>query len=124
MKYALVAISLALAIYMVIDFNERLTELNRLRAEEVVVSSRLEGQLQTKAGLEAQIAYATSDAAVIKWAYENHMVRPGDLRIIPVQINPSTPVPISMPITAVAEVHNLDRWLSLFVDPATSRLNP
>ena len=124
MKYAIVVLSLALAIYMVIDFNGRLTELNRLRAEEVVVSSRLEEQLQTKIGLEAQIAYATSDAAVIKWAYENHMVRPGDLRIIPVQINPSTPVPTPIPIIAVAEVHNLDRWLSLFVDPATNRLTP
>ena len=124
MKYILVVLSLALAIYMVIDFNGRLTDLNRLRAEEIVVSSRLNGQQETKAGLEAQIAFATSDAAVIKWAYENHMVRPGDMRIIPVQIEASTPVPTPMPITVVAETNNIDRWLSLVVDSGVSRLTP
>jgi hypothetical protein len=124
MKYAVVVLSLALAIFMVIDFNGRLTELNRLRAEEVVVSSRLEGQLQTKSGLEAQIAFATSDAAVIKWAYENHMARPGDLRVVPIQIDPITPAPTPIPMTVVVEVHNLDRWLSLFVDPAANHLTP
>ncbi len=124
MKYVVVVLSVALAIYMVIDFNGRLTELNRLRAEEEIISARLEGQLETKAGLEAQIAYANSDAAVIRWAYENHMVRPGDLRVVPIQIEPNTTAPTPTPETVVAEVHNLDSWLSLFVDPATSYLKP
>jgi hypothetical protein len=124
MKYVVVVLSLALAIYMVIDFNGRLTELNRLRAEEEVISARLEGQLKTKASLEAQIAYASSDAAVIRWAYENHMVRPGDLRVVPVQIDPDSPVPTPIPATVVVEVHNLDSWLSLFADPATNHLEP
>jgi hypothetical protein len=124
MKYVVVVLSLALAIYMVIDFNGRLTELNRLRAEEEVVNLRLEGQLQTKDALETQIAFATSDAAVVRWAYENHMVRPGDLKVVPVQIETNAPTPTPKLVTVVAEVHNLDRWLSLFKDPISNQPKP
>ena len=124
MRYVLIAVLLVVMAFLVMDFNSRTAELSRLTSEHAVVKSELDNSAGTRAALEEQIAYATSEAAVYEWAYENHMVRPGDMRIIPVQIEASTPVPTPMPITVVAEANNIDRWLSLFVDSGVSRLTP
>jgi hypothetical protein len=117
MRYVILVISLVLLAYMVMEFNGRTAELNRLRGEREVVSARLESKQATKAALEAQIAYATSDAAVMKWAYENHMARPGDYVVVPVQALQITPTPAPKPLVVTPEVSNIQRWLSLFVDP-------
>jgi hypothetical protein len=117
MRYVILVISLVLMAYMVMEFNGRTAELNRLRGEREVVSARLESKHATKAALEAQIAYATSDAAVMKWAYENHMARPGDYVVVPVQALQITPTPAPKPLVVTPEVSNIQRWLSLFVDP-------
>ena len=124
MKYAVFVLSLALAIYMVVDFNSRTTELNRLRAEEAITTARFEKVSHTKAALEAQIAYATSEAAALKWAYENHMARPGDYMVVPVLSAQNTPVPTPQLVVSPTEVTNLGRWLSLFFDPAPPKPQP
>ena len=117
MKYALVVIAMALLAYLVIDFNGRTAEMNHLLTEEDVIQARLESRQATRNALEAQIAYATSEAAVVKWAHENHMVRLGEYPVIPIQAAQVTPTPRPKPTVVVTEVSNLERWLSLFVDP-------
>jgi len=117
MKYALVVIALATLAYLVIDFNGRTAEMNRLLAEEEIVRARMEGRQQTKAALEAQIAYATSEAAVVRWAHENHMARPGEHPVVPIQSAEVTPTPRPKPSVVATEVSNLEHWLALFVDP-------
>jgi hypothetical protein len=116
MRYVVVVVSLVLLAYLVMEFNSRTAELNRLRAEREAVSARLESKQATKAALEAEIAYATSDAAAIKWGYENHMARPGDYVVVPVQALQVTPTPAPRPVITTPEVSNLQRWLSLFID--------
>jgi hypothetical protein len=117
MRYAVVVLVLAVLVYMVIDFNGRTAELNRLKAENQIVHAQLASRQQTRDTLETQIAYATSDAAAIQWAYENHMVRPGDNAVVPVQPVQITPVPTPRPVPTATVISNLSRWLSLFVDP-------
>jgi hypothetical protein len=117
MKYVLVVIALTLLAYLVIDFNGRTAEMNRLLAEQEIVQARLESRQQTKAALDAQIAYATSEAAVVKWAHENHMARPGEYPVVPIQSVKVTPTPRPKPTVVPTEVSNLERWLALFVDP-------
>ena len=119
MKYVLIVLALVLMAYMVMDFNSRTAELNRLTAEREAIEARLQSKEATKSALKAQIVYATSESAVFEWAYQNHMARPGDHVIVPVQPAQSTPVPTPRPVQTPTQVSNFERWLSLFVDPAT-----
>ena len=122
MKYALIVIALLVLVSLIMDFNSRTAELNRLTAEKEAVSARLVDKLLTKAALETQIAYATSEAAVEDWAYGNHMKHSGDISVVPVEVSPITPTPTPRPVVVATQVSNLERWLSLFFDvaPATS----
>jgi hypothetical protein len=103
---------------LVMDFNSRMAELRRLSAENSIVSGQVTRQVQTRQALEAQIAYATSDAAVWRWAYEDaHMIRPGDNAVIPVQVTGAPPTPTPTPAPPLPEVPNWQRWISLFLGP-------
>jgi hypothetical protein len=116
MKYAIVVLVLVVLAYLVMNFNSRTAELSRLTAEHQIVKAGQDSRLQTKSALEAQIAYSTSEAAVYKWAYENHMIRPGDNPVVPVQSVQSTSVPAAKPIAAEKPLSNLEKWLMLFFD--------
>jgi len=123
MKYILLAVSIALLIFLVIDFNGRTAELSRLQADRETILDRYNRKLQTKSALEAQIAFATSDAAVIQWAYENHMVKPGDIPVVPVVISQVTPTPTLRPIVTQSTIPSLERWKWLFFDqPGSSQV--
>ena len=117
MKYAFIVLGILLLVYLVIDYNGRTAEQIRLSAEREVVRAQLESREQTKAALEAQIAYATSDAAVLKWGYENHMIRPGDIPVVPVGAGQFTPTPQVTPIATTTQVSNFESWVWLFVGP-------
>jgi hypothetical protein len=116
MRYVVLVVSLVLLAYLVMEFNSRTAELNRLRSEREAVNARLESKQATKAALEAEIGYATSDAAAIQWGYENHMARPGDYVVVPVQAIQVTPTPAPRVVVTTAEVSRIQRWLSLFID--------
>ncbi len=117
MKYVALVVSLVLLAYLVMDFNSRTAELNRLRTEQEIVSARLESREQTRSALEAQIAYATSEAAAVQWAYQNHMAKPGDFVVAPVRPAQRTPAPTSQPTLTAAAESNFQHWLALFIDP-------
>jgi hypothetical protein len=109
------AIGLALLVYMVIAFNARIAELNRLSAERDVINTRLVSRQQTNSSLEIQSTFAASDAATLKWGYEHHMARPGDVRVIPIGIGQVTPSPTPKPTVIPTQVSNLERWYTLFL---------
>ena len=111
-------LSIALLALLVIEFNSRMTELNELTAESEIVEKQLEGRIETKTALEEQIAFATSDAAVIRWAHEDgHMVKPGEFPVIPIQSVQITPTPIPEPEIIPTQISNIEKWLSLFIEP-------
>ena len=62
----------------------------------------------------------SEEPAVYQWAYENHMVHPGDIPIVPVQSIQSTPVPASKPVATETPLSNIDKWLMLFFDQPNS----
>ncbi|MBN1146084.1 MAG: hypothetical protein JXA78_02425 [Anaerolineales bacterium] len=117
MKYAVVVIALVLLAYLVMDFNSRTAELNRLKTEQELVTARLESRQATRDALQTQVAYATSEAAVVRWAHENHMRRPGEHPVVPMQPALSTPASRPRPAVAPTQVSNLEQWLALFIDP-------
>jgi cell division protein FtsB len=116
-KYALGILSIVIAAYLVMDFNNRMANLRSLNAQKEQVAAQVTSLEIEKSQLETQIAVATSDAAVAQWAYEDgRMVRPGDNPIIPLPPAESTPVPTPQPVVTRLPVENWQVWLWLFVD--------
>lgn len=102
-------------VLMVIEFNTRLEELNRLNDQREAVQVQATQAMQTQIALQTRVAYADSDQAVEKWARsEGHYVQEGDQPVVPIgqpgsePVIESTPTPISTPLP------NWNVWWNLF----------
>ena len=102
---------------LVMDFNNRMADLRRLRDRKAVVAEEKASLERTEAYLETQVAYATSVGAVREEAYENlHLQRDGDTVFVLIPEEGSTPMPIVLPAPTPQPDPNWKIWLSLFVD--------
>jgi cell division protein FtsB len=117
-RYALLVLGLAVLAVMVMDFNRRTADLRRLTTEKEAVSAQVTSLVETQNGLKEQVAYATSDAAVMEWAYQDgHMIRQGDVPVIPIPADQVTPVPTPTPAPTQVQTSNWEKWLILFTGP-------
>jgi hypothetical protein len=110
----LIIIGLLLAVVLLVDFNRRMEELDRLTARLNAVRAEATAVIQTQTALAGQVAYATSDVAVEEWAYENKMVREGEH---PVGVVPGanvTPTPEPTLVPQLVEQPNWRIWWELF----------
>lgn len=110
----LIVIGLLLAVVLLVDFNRRMEELDRLTAQLDAVRAEATAVIQTQIALAGQVAFATSDLAVEEWAYENKMVRPGEH---PVGVVPGanvTPTPEPTLVPQVEQQPNWRIWWELF----------
>jgi hypothetical protein len=103
----LIVIGLVLAVVLLVDFNRRMEELNRLTTQLNAVRVEATAVIQTQTALAGQVAYATSDVAVEEWAYDNKMVQPGEH---PVGVVPSVNVTPTPEPTLVPQVNDLPNW--------------
>ena len=116
-KYALIIVGLVVLALLVIDFNSRMSDMRKLSLQRDKVAIEQENLERTKANLETQIAYATSDEAVEQWAYEDgNLIRPDDNPVVPLPPGESTPVPTPTPQVTLTRVSNWQMWMALFVD--------
>jgi hypothetical protein len=116
-KYALLVIGLVVLTLLVMDFNNRMAELRRLSDKREDVAIEATGLMLTQVQLETQIAYATSEAAVVEWAYEEgHMVREGENLVIPLEYPGFTPKVTVIPTATPEPESNLQIWFSLFLE--------
>ena len=116
-KYALVVIGLVVLTLLVMDFNNRMAELRRLSDKREDVALEATGLRETQVHLETQIAYASSEAAVVEWAYEDgHMVREGENLVIPLEYPGFTPKVTIIPTEIPEPESNLQIWYSLFLE--------
>ena len=116
-RFIIIVLGLALMILLVRDFNSRMAELRRLKAEKEHVSAQVTSLVETKTALEAQLEYAKSDDAVRAWAYEEgKMAQPGDtvIRPVPAEGEAEAAEPTSRPEPAI--VQNWELWLAMFVE--------
>lgn len=114
-KRILAGFGLFLLFLMVMDFNNRMTELARLRAQREVEQARLDVLVGTQSALETAIAYATSVPAVEEWAREQgHYIQPGDFPILPLPVAGFTPEPEVDPSTEDETINNWDAWFEWF----------
>jgi len=100
--------------FLLMDFNGRINELNRLNTEQSRMETQVQGNKSTQSALLEQIQYATSDAAVNEYARNNGLVREGEKLIVP--LGNSTPVPevVIEPTPTQVKVSNRDIWWALF----------
>ena len=116
-RWILLGIGCVALVLLIIDFNGRMAELRHLTAERERVSAQVTSLVETQVYLETQVAYATSEAAVYKWAYETRrMTKPGEVLVVPIQPEGSAPQPTPTPIVTPEVIRNWQVWLSLFVD--------
>jgi hypothetical protein len=112
-----VFLGIFILILLVIEFNTRLEELNRLNDQRNEIRTIATQSIQTQMALQTQVAYAGSTAAVDEWARtEGHYVLEGDQPVIPVGQPGSEPVIINTPIPLPTPMQNWEVWWNLFFE--------
>lgn len=110
-------ILVVLILVVVVDFSQRLAESQR----QVDAASRAQTEVaqleRERAVLQTQVAYATTDAAVIAWAHEHgKMVQPGEVLVVPM-IPTAAATPVPAPIAPPPAPPNWQLWWALFLGP-------
>jgi len=112
-----VFLGIFILILVVIEFNSRLEELNRLNDQRAEIRTIATQSIQTQMELQTHVAYAESTAAVDEWARtEGHYILEGDQPVIPVVQPGSEPVIIATPLPLPTPMQNWEVWWSLFFD--------
>jgi hypothetical protein len=102
---------------LVVEFNSRLEELNRLNDQRDQVRMTATQAAQTEMALKTQVAYANSAAAVEEWARtEGHYVLEGDQAVVPLVQPGSQPVIAPTVQPTPTPMQNWEVWWTLFFD--------
>lgn len=114
-KRFLLVVALAVLVFMMMDFNNRMTVMLQLDRQERQLKTQKFELEQTKVKVEAEIVYANSDRALEEWAREKaRMINEGD---IPIVIVPggslkTAPTPETKPQRA--QMNTWEVWKQLF----------
>jgi cell division protein FtsB len=114
-KRVIVVILVIILVFLLIDFNQRMVLLSKLRKQEKQLQQEYSQLEATRSALETQIAFANSDEAVEKWAREEGgMIQEGDIPIV--LLPPSEPVvpQTTREAITVDQVENWEIWRELF----------
>ena len=110
-----VAIGILILVFIVLEFNRRLEELNMLNAQSELVEMQATQAVQTQLALQTQVAYAGSDAAVEEWARtDGHYIQDGDLPVVPLGQPGSPPIEAGTPTPVPTQPANWEVWWNLF----------
>lgn len=115
-KRVYVIIAVLVLVLLLMNFNQRMVLLTKLRGQEKELIEEYSHLQATESALETQIAYANSDEAVEEWAREEAgMAQSGD---IPIVLLPGSdefiqPAPTTAPQT-VDRVEQWEIWWELF----------
>ena len=110
-----VMIGILVLVFIVLEFNRRLEELNMLDAQSRLVQMQGTQAVQTQLALQTQVAYAGSDAAVEEWARtDGHYIQDGDLPVVPLAQPGSSPIAATTPIPTPTQPKNWEVWWDLF----------
>jgi len=110
-----VIVGIFVLVFIVLEFNRRLEELNMLNEQNSVVSTQATQAIQTQYALQTAVAYANSTAAVEEWARTGgHYIQDGDLPVVPVGEPGSPPITLDEPDPVPTPKANWEVWWELF----------
>jgi hypothetical protein len=110
-----VAIGILMLVFIVLEFNRRLEELNMLNDQSKLVQMQATQAVQTQLALQTKVAYAGSDAAVEEWARtDGHYIQDGDLPVVPLAAPGAAPIEASTPTPVPTQPANWEVWWNLF----------
>jgi hypothetical protein len=108
-------VGILVLVLMVMDFNARLEDLNRLKKQAAIVSIQATQAIQTQMALQTKVAYAGSDQSAQDWARsEGHYVQPGDQPIVPIGQPGINPIQSVEPMPTSTPLSNWQVWWNLF----------
>src|SRR5574342_591100 len=114
-RRVLVMIGILALVFIVLEFNRRLEELNLLNRQNQFVQTQATQAVQTQAALQTQVAYAGSDAAVEEWARtDGHFIKDGDLPVVPLGQSGSPPIEAGTPTPVPTQPAKWQVWWELF----------
>jgi hypothetical protein len=115
-RRVLVMTGILALVFIVLEFNRRLDELNMLSRQNQVIQTQATQAIQTQFALQTQVAYAGSGAAVEEWArMDGHYIQDGDLPVVPVGGAGIAPVEASTPTPMPTQPANWEVWRDLFL---------
>jgi hypothetical protein len=107
-------IVVVLAVVVVVDFSQRLAASQRLVESADQVATEVAQLERERSALQTQVAYATTDAAVVAWAHEHgRMVRPGEVLVVPI-IPTAGATPPPAPVVLPSPPPNWSLWWTMF----------
>ena len=110
----LLIFGLALLVFLLMDFNNRLTDLNSKQEKLHSISGQATQVMQTQIALKTAVAYATSDSAVEQWAREQaHLSQLGDHVVLPLAAPGTTPIVQATPTPTATPYTMWDVWMEL-----------
>jgi hypothetical protein len=102
-------------VVILVNFQQRISEMNHLEGQLKLIQTQGTAVMHTQESLLTQVAYATSDEAVKKWAYsEGRWYLENETPIILLPAGNATPTPESVEQSPAAEVDNWQVWWELF----------
>ncbi len=111
----LVMIGILALVFIVLEFNRRLEELNMLNGQNQAIQTQATQAVQTQSALQTQVTYAGSDAAVEEWARtDGHYIKDGDLPVVPVGQAGAAPIEADTPAPVPTQPANWEVWWDLF----------
>jgi hypothetical protein len=115
MRRVAVMIGILMLVFIVLEFNRRLEELEMLNEQHGLMLVQASQAVQTQAALNTQEAYAGSNAAVEEWArVDGHYVQEGDLPVVPIGQPGAPPIEASTPIPTPTPMQKWEVWWELF----------
>ena len=115
LRRVLVMIGILALVFIVLEFNRRLEELNMLNKQNQIIQTQATQAIQTQLALQTQVAYAGSDAAVEEWARtDGHYIKDGDLPVVPMGQPGTAPIEASTPTPVPTQPANWEVWWNLF----------
>jgi hypothetical protein len=110
-----VMIGILVLVFIVLEFNRRLEELNMLNGQKQLVQTQATQAIQTQLALQTQVDYAGSNAAVEEWARtDGHYIKDGDLPVVPLGQPGAPPIEAGTPTPVPTQPKNWQVWWDLF----------
>jgi cell division protein FtsB len=110
-----ILVGVAFLVVILIDFNARLEELDKLNKQVEIVRAEATQVAQTQMALETKVEYATSDQASEDYARgEGHMKQEGDFVMVIIGSDDAPTLETAEPAQSPTPKPNWQLWWDLF----------